>query len=475
MSSTDACSAENDDRMEALPSSVIEGLRRQKLWYAKGTKIRKLFEDPDSGEERLYEGIIQYLWEEDDYVYHILYEDGDREDLYPYEIAPLLCVDENTASLTPPRKKTKTTVGSARNKRKTLAPAQASSAQKKSKKARSADSTDDDDDSYQEVRPSSGRPQRQNVIKKRVNYCVDDTESDDYDTESEQETTRARRTSSSKRKVAKSSRPLKKSKDDDDDEASIVSLTNSDDDELDEDILEVKDDNDEEEKEAPQSRGSKKPATAAAKKGAASGGGGKKMSESFQPMNAPSYPKLSLAQIAKEKEYLDPCGMEATDDIIGRLVGDQVDKIGGLLERALTGEDQDVKDFAFDRVGSKEVPLTLGTACSGTDAPSLALKLVEEQLELRGKSFFSHKHEFSCENDPAKQAYLARNFDSTLYPDIARLVSRGDVAFVPIDVFGQEMPIPPCRMFVAGTSCKVRRNSFVKIWIRIHKSFMHLC
>lgn len=46
-------------------------------------------------------------------------------------------------------------------------------------------------------------------------------------------------------------------------------------------------------------------------------------------------------------------------------------------------------------------------------------------------------------------AYLARNFDSVLYPDIAKLTDD-----TPQDVFGQEKKIPPFNFFVAGTSCK---------------------
>lgn len=46
-------------------------------------------------------------------------------------------------------------------------------------------------------------------------------------------------------------------------------------------------------------------------------------------------------------------------------------------------------------------------------------------------------------------AYLARNFDSILYPDISKLTDDP-----PRDVYGQEKPIPPFNLFVAGTSCK---------------------
>jgi len=167
-----------------------------------------------------------------------------------------------------------------------------------------------------------------------------------------------------------------------------------------------------------------------------------KMSDAFQPISTPMYKKLSLAQIKKDKSFLDPCGMEATDDIIDRLVGDQLDKIGSLLHRAIQSQDSESLKF-------NPFPLELGTACSGTDAPALALTLIQEQMQLRGHDF-NFDHVFSCENEPFKQAYLARNFSSILYPDITKLPLDDS----PRDVFGQPKPIPPFNMFVAGTSCK---------------------
>ena len=167
----------------------------------------------------------------------------------------------------------------------------------------------------------------------------------------------------------------------------------------------------------------------------------KSMAAGISAKNVPNYKDLSWDEIAKTKDFLDPCGMEATDDIIDRLVGGQVDKIAGLLDRAL----------AQDRnLATASCPLTLGTACSGTDAPALALSLVKEQLELRNKGdAFVFKHEFSCEKEPFKQAYLARNFDSILYPDITRMSDDE-----PRDVYGQVQPVPAMNLFVAGTSCK---------------------
>jgi hypothetical protein len=172
--------------------------------------------------------------------------------------------------------------------------------------------------------------------------------------------------------------------------------------------------------------------------------GKKKMSESFQPTNPPVYSKLSLAEIEQEKEFLDPCGRESTDGVIDRLVGEQVDAIGALMQR--TFEENP------DASGGKSNPLRLGTACSGTDAPAIALTMLKEQWEARKlPDLLSFEHAFSCEKEPFKQAYIARNFDSVLYPDICKLGVKGST---PRDVYGKEVPLPKTNLFVAGTVCK---------------------
>lgn len=171
---------------------------------------------------------------------------------------------------------------------------------------------------------------------------------------------------------------------------------------------------------------------------------------------------MTSEEIQKNLAYLDPCGMEATDDIIDGLVGEQLDKILPLLKSALSSDDVQMRNNGEGQkedvnsgkeagnLGSQSNPLLLGTACSGTDAPALALMLVQEQLEKRGMgNVFHHDHLFSCEKEPFKQSYLARNFDSVLYPDIVKLCDDP-----PRDVYGQEQPIPSFNMFVAGTSCK---------------------
>jgi hypothetical protein len=279
----------------------------------------------------------------------------------------------------------------------------------------------------------TGRPLRS---RKRVNYAENNQEEEEDEDSSVDRVRRAKSKPPSQKK-----RKKKTNDDDDDEDASIqeVDASSSDEDEL----LQDDESSNEEmviQRRAPPSKQKKKGA-AVAKGGNNNNKGKLKMFEAFQPMNAPSFKSLSLKEIQEEKEFLDPCGMEATDDIIDRLVGDQIDKISGLLQRSLESNCE---------MGSVKIPLKLGTACSGTDAPALALNIIQEQLEKRGMGdLFRFTHEFSCENDPFKQAYLARNFDSILYPDITKLTEE-----TPRDVYGQEQPIPPFNLFVAGTSCK---------------------
>ena len=226
----------------------------------------------------------------------------------------------------------------------------------------------------------------------------------------------------------------------DDTEESEEFLTDTSEEEDDDfEMLDLEDDLPNTKKKTNNRRGAPKPkVTVPSKKEA--GPKKKSMKDSFEPYNRPLYPSLTLKEIKETKQFLDPCGQEATDDIISLLVGEQIDKIQALLQRSLG---------SGKNLGSTEMPLQLGTACSGTDAPALALTLVQEQLELRGLQPLTFDHKFSCEVEPFKQAYLARNFDSVLYPDICKLTDEN-----PRDAYGQVQPIPEYNLFVAGTSCK---------------------
>ena len=93
-------------------------------------------------------------------------------------------------------------------------------------------------------------------------------------------------------------------------------------------------------------------------------------------LSAQSRPKIAAWEyggvgVAREHECLDPCGTEATDDIIDGLVGNQVDKIGALLSRALKNKRCDL--------GSADSPNSILTNIQRREYPSLP---IHEQLLL---------------------------------------------------------------------------------------------
>lgn len=180
--------------------------------------------------------------------------------------------------------------------------------------------------------------------------------------------------------------------------------------------------------------------------------------------------------------FVDPVGVDPTQGIVESIIKDQVSKIFGLLQMVPTTKPGQGLSY----------PIKLQTACSGTDAPSIALGIVKEEYdkmvaaaaaEAKGGTddvprLFEYSHEMSCEIEPFKQvraghelgssaqlthwlfvlpisfysqAYIARNFPGvTLFPDILKLSSSEEV----LDVYGRPQTIPYGNLFVAGTSCK---------------------
>jgi len=334
---------------------------------------------------------------------------------------------------------------------------------------------DDDEEEEESTPPPTTNSRSGRRVRSRVNYddnkytdkeLMASSEEEKSDSSDDDFVKKLRATSKSKggkNKAAGKKKRAPPSSSDDDSEVSSIASEESE--EISDDAFEEEEDDGDtevEEEVKPQKKrggGGKKKAAAAKPPGASGGKEKKGMAESFKPINAPPYFRNAQDVIARENECLDPCGTEATDDIIDGLVGQQVDKIGALLSRALKSEQCDL--------GSPKHPLKLGTACSGTDAPALALTLVQEQMKLRNllpdsssgrkagpagndsDNLLNVVHEFSCEVEPFKQAYLERNFDSILYPDIGKLCDDP-----PLDVYGRPKEIPHLNMFVAGTSCK---------------------
>jgi site-specific DNA-cytosine methylase/superfamily II DNA or RNA helicase len=134
------------------------------------------------------------------------------------------------------------------------------------------------------------------------------------------------------------------------------------------------------------------------------------------------------------------------------IVREQISKVLDLL-RCSTGKDWPAK-------------VRIGTACSGTESPVLAMRLDQEALrQADGPSsqLLQVDHVMSCEIEPFKQAYISRNFpDTRLFPDIRQLVPKSDTNETE-NVCGALVPVPTCDLFVAGTVCKdfsMRRTKF---------------
>lgn len=160
--------------------------------------------------------------------------------------------------------------------------------------------------------------------------------------------------------------------------------------------------------------------------------------------------------------YVDHVGVDPTHGIVERIVSDQVRKVGGLLQKVQAQKNRNRKD---DGVESElSYPIRLQTACSGTDAPSIALGLIKESLSRlyskgndNKKHAFDYEHKMSCEIEPFKQAYIARNFPGVpLFPDITKLsaINEDGKGEKVVDVYGRPQFIPEGDLFVAGTSCK---------------------
>lgn len=147
--------------------------------------------------------------------------------------------------------------------------------------------------------------------------------------------------------------------------------------------------------------------------------------------------------------YKDPAGLDPAELAIEGTVRRQVEKLQPLLEEAF-------------KKGHMPKDFSIGTACSGTDAPILGIGLAKESLaELyrdqgarKPQEALNFNHAMSCEIEPFKQAYLARNFkEATIFPDLTKLCPEDGSNNVQT-VFGGKAEVPSCWMFVTGTVCK---------------------
>ncbi|KAF2711037.1 hypothetical protein K504DRAFT_532750 [Pleomassaria siparia CBS 279.74] len=105
---------------------------------------------------------------------------------------------------------------------------------------------------------------------------------------------------------------------------------------------------------------------------------------------------------------------------------------------------------AFAHIGSRK--LRIGTMCSGTESPILALRLISKSLQKLLGIELNVDHLFSAEIVPFKQAFIERNFaPPVIFRDIKELLSNTDEA---TSAYGALLPVPTdLDMLVAGFSC----------------------
>ena len=471
----------NNNNNKAQPQQQ----QQQHYVYPVGTVVERVFHDPATGQARPYRGSItataRFSHDTSSVLYyHVLYDsDGDEEHLAADEMDQFVVVlsekdkkdtmeegeEEND---TPPKKKKKKTSRHPKRRRKPSPAAGQRAATKRRVAQQQCDAIMAD--APQQTSSESNDSNNNNTARPRSSRrCTTNSNSDDDDDDDEEEEQvvprRRRRTS---RRATAQYKDYSSQDDDNDDsmsEATLVDTSDDDDDDTDlllSSSLAKNEDQPPRPTErttaatAPQRRTNDTKTTTATTKQK------KPMSESFKPKNEPSFPKLSLPAIRDRHAFYDPCGGTAAgadESLIHRCIRDQVDAIVGLLVRAAPH-------------------CVLGTACSGTDAPALAMGMVQEQLRQLCETTMPLRveHVFSCEKEPFKQAYLERNFDSILYPDITQLVlpqeeeeedsrrpDKSDTSSdaphtrthrIPQDVYGRAIPLPDINMFVAGTSCK---------------------
>ncbi|KAL2264913.1 hypothetical protein VTJ83DRAFT_7423 [Remersonia thermophila] len=107
-----------------------------------------------------------------------------------------------------------------------------------------------------------------------------------------------------------------------------------------------------------------------------------------------------------------------------------------------------LSEFAFK--------LSVGTICSGTDAPIYALKMIQEALyDLGYGACFEFEHHFSAEIEPAKQGFIRRNLDDiVIFRDVIELAQAGrDGKATTAGGSKTKLPTKDLDILFAGCSC----------------------
>ena len=97
--------------------------------------------------------------------------------------------------------------------------------------------------------------------------------------------------------------------------------------------------------------------------------------------------------------------------------------------------------------------LRVGTMCSGTESPLLALRHVNKCLQDTGEPSIRVEHVFSAEIEPVKQAYIERNFKPQhIFRDVRDFLEGSQPEGT--TVYGQCIPVPSnVDILIVGSSC----------------------
>ena len=398
----------------------------------------------DFGEDGIFSGLVVDVTSgegnEDDELYRIVYEDGDVEDFDKTELQDGLMLHQKQMKKQIPKRK-----------------------QSEINEDNVTNVSEKDEEN------NGGRGRRS---RGRVSYVEKD---DDFmDLESDEEEVRQERKRLKSSKSGASGKKKRKTVDSDDEDFEAVEDDESDSDLPDDMIVDENDGEDADDYNDVSEKVSK-PWASKKSKSKVSAKKAKKMDEK-EDSNAVDdefeqrliterkrvKPNNNPQKLPAAGSYVDPVGVDPTHGIVERIVSDQVRKVGALLQKV---ELQKNRESTSDGINCElSYPIRLQTACSGTDAPSIALGLIKESLsKLCSKNEgdmshnFDYEHKMSCEIEPFKQAYIARNFPGVpLFPDITKLSAIDDDGEVEkvVDVYGRPQTIPEGDLFVAGTSCK---------------------
>ena len=102
-------------------------------------------------------------------------------------------------------------------------------------------------------------------------------------------------------------------------------------------------------------------------------------------------------------------------------------------------------------------PLVVGTMCSGTDAPILALEEISNWVEHHTTNELHFEHAFSAEVEAFKQAFLEKTYQPpVIFRDVVELIDAMlDETPMATNAYGAKVPVRThIDILIAGTSCK---------------------